>query len=61
MTRTDKRIRTGKKRFHAKYQHEEGSRPPLREDSRATLGRGVYESVRVLRMNTPILPAAVKV
>jgi hypothetical protein len=64
MTRTDKRIRTGKKRFHAKYQHKEGSRPSLREDSRATLGRGVYESVRVLRMNTPLHPAvsaAVKV
>ena len=41
-------------RVNAKYQHKEGSRPFLREDSRATLGRGVYESVRVLMENHPV-------
>ena len=40
-------------RLNAKYQHKEGSRPSLREDSRATLSRGVYESVRVLMENHP--------
>ena len=40
-------------RPNAKYQHKEGSRPSLREDSRATLSRGVYKSIPVLTENHP--------